>query len=65
MTTNNANLTAKWDANQGMYIVRELGIWSEDGNDWHDDFGGQPDSDEFHAATFTFEGGPRHGEQVS
>lgn len=58
-------LTATWDARQGMYIQRDLAIWSEDGDVWHDDYGGHPDSDEFRAAVIALVGGPRDGETVA
>lgn len=66
MTTTHPNeLIARWDERQGIYIVREMEIWSEDGDEWHDDHGGHPHGDDFEAATFIFDGGPRHGERVS
>lgn len=63
MTT--TELTATWDANQGMYLCPALQIWSEDGDEWHDDYGGHPDSDEFLAANIRLVGGPRDGCVVS
>ena len=58
-------IDAVWDTNQSMYICSALACWSEDGDNWYDDFGGQPDSEEFHRATIRLVGGPRDGTEVS
>jgi hypothetical protein len=56
--------TARWDNDQQLYVQSDLGVWSEDGNNWHDDHGGHCCSPEFEAATITLAGGPHDGETV-
>lgn len=64
-TEKTSELTAKWDAEQGMYVCRSLEIWSADGDNWENVDGTEAAGDEFDAAIIMLSGGPRDGVTVS
>jgi hypothetical protein len=58
---NEPSLLAFWDAAQGLYFIRNLDLWSVDGDRWHNGYSGQLSKP---AGAITFVGGLRNGEKV-
>lgn len=56
---------ANWDASTGVYVIPELGVSSDDGDEWLTDDGQPADSHEFNGASVLLSGGPRNGTVVS
>ena len=58
----NGTLVATWNESHDAYHVQSLGITSLDGEEWLDEDGNPPDSEEFQESSILFDGGPLNGE---